>query len=89
MEDFGNMSLLSFHCCFEHCVLLHPEFSVDREVTQTFAQRTDEPLLMSEQLSSPALALLKSTDCVSHMLDLPAGQVGEKQCHLDEFPRDI
>lgn len=58
-------------------------------MTQTFAQRTDEPLLMSEQLSSPALALLKSTDCVSHMRDLPAGQVGEQQCHLDEFPRDI
>lgn len=57
-------------------------------MTQTFAQRTDEPLLMSEQLSS-ALALLKSTDCVSHMRDLPAGQVGEEQCHLDEFPRDI
>lgn len=57
-------------------------------MTQTFAQRTDEPLLMSEQLSSPALALLKSTDCVSHMRALPAGQVGEKQCHLDGFPRD-
>lgn len=62
---------------------------MEGEVTQTFAQRTDEPLLMSEQLSSSALALFKSTDCVSHMLDLPAGQVGRKQCHLDEFPKNV
>lgn len=65
------------------------EYAAEGEVTQTFAQRTDEPLLMSEQLSSSALALFKSTDCVSHMLDLPAGQVGRKQCHLDEFPKDV
>lgn len=58
-------------------------------MTQTCAQRTDEPRLMSEQLSSSALVLFKSTDCVSHMVDLPAGQVGRKQCHLDEFPKDV
>lgn len=56
-------------------------------MTQTFAQRTDEPLLMSEQLSSSALALFKSTDCVSHMLDLPAGQVGMEAVPFGWIPK--
>lgn len=56
-------------------------------MTQTFAQRTNEPLLMSEQLLSSALALFKSTDCVSHMLDLPAGQVGMEVVPFGWIPK--